>query len=613
MSRILSLVLIIGLIVSCSQKKEIIKKDKQNTFLKHPDNMYIVDSVLNRVDSIYVYYDSARNFLDNQDTIGANIYFEHAFNLIQKFDQDTRTLLMEWADYDSLLQKLNDDYSRIHDPYTLNLEAEELRHELSEFEEEQMGDSVAIDTMEKDQYADSITIPLDINRRVKLALQYFQTKGRKVFTIWLQRAGKYEKMIKDILREEGLPLDLTYLAMIESGFNPKARSYARASGMWQFIYATGSHYGLRADWWFDERRDPLLATRAAARHLKDLYDRFGHWYLALAGYNYSPGKLASKIRRYKTNDFWKIKGLPRQTRNYVPTYIAATLIAKEPHKYGFFVETSPPVEFDSVKISECVDLDVVAKCVNSTFEEIKALNPAVMRWCTPPGVKNFTLNIPKGTKELFKTEYAKIPDEQKRSYKRHKIRSGETISGIARRYATSISVIKKMNNLRSNRIRAGNYLIIPVAQNETYYKTFKPVVYKSSRKKSSRRKPVTNVQGHKKVTYLVKKGDTLGHIAELYNTRASKIRYWNGIAYGRHIYPNQKLNIWVPDNSSVASTELKEVEKSNIAAGNYYIVKEGDTLWDIAIKHKMSLKKLKDINNLRSNRIKPGKKLIIQN
>jgi membrane-bound lytic murein transglycosylase D len=251
--------------------------------------------------------------------------------------------------------------------------------------------------------------------------------------------------------------------------------------------------------------------------------------------------------------------------------------------------------------------------VNSTFEEIKDLNPAILRWCTPPGVKNFTLNIPKNTKEIFKTEYAKIPDDQKFSYKRHKIRSGETISGIAKRYATSMSVIKKMNNLRSNRIRAGKYLIIPVAQNETYYKTFKPVVYKSSRKKSSSRRPVTNVKGHKKVTYLVKKGDTLGHIAELYNTRASKIRYWNGLAYGRHIYPNQRLNIWVPENNSEASNEVNNQENTNIASGNYYIVKEGDTLWDIALKHKMSLKKLKDMNNLRSNRIKPGEKLIIQN
>jgi len=306
-------------------------------------------------------------------------------------------------------------------------------------------------------------------------------------------------MIKDILRKEGVPTDLFYLSMIESGFNPKAYSYARASGLWQFIYATGSHYGLRGDWWFDERRDPILATHAAARHLKDLYERFkGHWYIALAGYNYSPGKLARKIRQYNTYDFWKIRRLPRQTRNYIPTYIAATLIAKEPHKYGFFVEPETAVEYDTVKISECVDLKVVANCVNSDFTKIKELNPAVKRWCTPPGVKNFTLNIPKGTKDQFKLEYAKIPDDEKFSYKRHKIKTGETLSEISDRYATSISVLKKTNSLRSSRIRAGKYLIIPVAQDKTYYKSFKPVVYK--RKKKTNRKPVANVKGHKKIT-----------------------------------------------------------------------------------------------------------------
>jgi peptidoglycan lytic transglycosylase D len=607
------IILLFALLVSCSQQKLVKNEETRKANFNPPDSLYILDSVLSSVDSIYIYYDSARKFLDNKDTIGANIYFENTFSIINKFDEDTKSLLMEWSEYNSLLQNINQDYSRIQDPLAMDFEAEEIREEMVDFEEELLGDSVLINSAITADIIDSISMPLVINRRVELALQYFQTKGRKVFTIWLTRLGKYENLIRKTLREEGLPQELLYLSMIESGFNPKAYSYARASGLWQFIYATGSHYGLRKDWWFDERRDPTLSTRAAARHLNDLYDRFGDWYLAMAGYNYSPGKLQRQMKRYNTRDFWKLKKIPRQTRNYVPTFIAASLIAKDPNKYGFFVEKAKPVEFDTVRISDCVDLEVIAKCVNSNFDKIKTLNPAVLKWCTPPNIKDFTVNLPKGTKDLFKQEYAKIPDDQKVTYKRHKIRTGETLSEIAGRYATSISVLKKTNSLRSSRIRAGKYLIIPVAQNEKYYKTFKPVVYKSSKNKYRSKKRVANVKGHKKITYIVKIGDTLGDIAELYNTRASKIRNWNGISYGRHIYPKQKLSIWVPDNNPLPNIiKNEQVSKPLASNESYHIVEHGDTLWDIAQKYNTSIWELKKINKLRSNRIKPGERLIIK-
>jgi membrane-bound lytic murein transglycosylase D len=607
------ILLIFMLLISCSQKKITQKGEITFKNFNHPDSMYILEGVLSSVDSIYIYYESAKKFLNDHDTIGASIYFENTFQIINRFDENTKSLLMEWSDYETLLQKINKDYSRIQDPLAIDFEAEEIREELVNFEEELIGDSVLTESVFTKDLADSISIPLIINRRVELALQYFQTKGRKVFTIWLTRLGKYENLIRKTLREEGLPQELLYLSMIESGFNPKAYSYARASGLWQFIYATGSYYGLRDDWWFDERRDPSLSTRAAARHLKDLYERFDDWYLALAGYNYSPGKLQRLINRYNSRDFWKLKRLPRQTRNYVPTFIAASLIAKNPNKYGFFVEKANPVEFDTVRISDCVDLEVVAQCVNNNFAEIKSLNPAVKRWCTPPNVKNFTVNLPKGTKELFKKEYAKIPADKKISYKRHKIRSGETLSEISKRYATSISVLKKTNNLKSSRIRAGKYLIIPVAQNEKYYKSFKPVAYKSTKKKYRRKKPVSSVKGHKKIIYIVKNGDTLGDIAELYNTRASKLRYWNGLSYGRYIFPNQKLAVWIPDSNPIPNIIKKESNTQHIATtDSYHIVERGDTLWDIAQKYNISIRNLKKINNLRSNRIKPGERLIIK-
>jgi membrane-bound lytic murein transglycosylase D len=415
-------------------------------------------------------------------------------------------------------------------------------------------------------------------------------------------------MIKLILKEYDLPDNLLYVAMIESGFNPKAFSYARASGLWQFIYGTGSYYGLRSNWWFDERRDPLLASHAAAKHLKELNERFGDWYLALAGYNCNPKRVEARMRQYNTRDFWKLKRLPRQTRNYIPTFIAANLIAQNPEEYGFYVQKMAAVEYDTVKISESVDFEVVASCVNATFNDIKELNPAVKRWCTPPGIKNFTLNLPTGTKELFRENYSKIPEDKKRSWVRHRVRSGETLSEIARKYGSTTNIIKRNNKIRGATIYVGQYLLIPVPQNKNYYK------YQTYHaKKSTKKKKKTNVipKGHKKVQYIVKKGDTLGEIAEIYQTRASRIRSWNGLYYGEHIYPKQKLILWVPGNYAQSSISLAKKEQ-NLPAGTYHLVKSGDTLWDIAQKYDISIKNLKQLNNKRSNKIKPGEKLIIK-
>ncbi len=393
MSFRLNILVIAFLIAGCAHQTDNIKKSYQFSERNASQNVFISENVTNSIDSVHLYYQHALNSLHFKDTLGAQIYFDKAFGVLSSFDEETKTVLMEWQAYDSLITEMGKRYEIIFGEDVFEQAAEEVREELSQIEDNAFGDSLdftqevtAIDTNEN-------IIPLIINHRVELAMKYFQTKGRPVFTRWLERSGKYENMVKSILREHDLPEDLVYLAMIESGFNPNAYSYARASGMWQFIYATGKYYGLRSDWWFDERRDPLLATEAAARHLKDLYERFDDWYLAMAGYNCNPRKIERRISQYNTRDFWKLKRLPRQTRNYIPTYIAATIMAKNPKKYGFYIEKQKPVVYDTVMISEAVDLNVVAKCVDTTFAAIKELNPAVKKWCTPPGIGDFTLNI----------------------------------------------------------------------------------------------------------------------------------------------------------------------------------------------------------------------------
>ncbi len=571
-----------------------------------PDSLWVSKNLVSRMDSLKSYYKDAIQKLQVGDTTGAQIYFDQAFEQLAELSDEDRNTLSYWTAYDTLIQKMDREYQALYSENQGELEAEEVREDITKLEELNFPDSVLFG--EGTVIDSSGPIPITLNYKVRLAIKYFQTKGRRIFTKWLQRSGRYENIIKPILKEEGVPEDLFYLAMIESGFHARARSYARAVGIWQFISSTGRHYGLRHNWWFDERSDVFKATRAAARHLKHLYERFGDWYLAMAGYNCNPKKVEYNIRRYHTRNFWKLRRLPRQTKNYVPTFLAAVIIAKQPEKFGFYVEKEPPLEVDSILISEAVDLNVIAKLVDTTYSYIREINPAVLRWVTPPGIKDFTLYLPKGKKERFRVEYAKIPDSKKRSWVRHRIRSGETLSTIARRYHTSISVIKSINKLRGSFIRAGHYLLIPVPQNKAYYYASRTKKRSSHKRRSShRRSYASHAPGAKKVIYEVKPGDTIGAIAEMYHTRARNIRAWNGLRYGEYIYPKQKLVIWV--NKRVgASTAKKEYARLD-DSGTYYTVKTGDTLWDISKKYGLTIEELKRLNHMHSARIRPGDKI----
>jgi membrane-bound lytic murein transglycosylase D len=573
-----------------------------------PDHLWASKSFSGKIDSVFNDYKRIQKKLAKGDTAGAEIYYNQIFETIARFSNDDRMTLQEWGEFDSLFQEIDEAYEHIFDKDGIEADDEYITENIAEIEAFYFTDSLIssnetiVDT--------SAGFPITLNKKVRVFMKYFQTKGRKAFTRWLKRIGRYEEGIKKVLEQKNLPPELLYVAMIESGFNPKARSYAKAVGMWQFISATGRYYGLRHNWWFDERKDPYKATVAAADHFADLYKRFGHWYLALAGYNMNPNRVARNIKRYKTSNYWELYRLPRQTRNYVPKFLAATIIAQNPQQFGFDVEKYPPIEVDTVLISESVDLNVIANIVDTTYSYIKTINPAILRWVTPPGVKNFRLYIPKGKKALFEKEYASIPDSKKRSWVRHKIKYGESLSTIAQKYHTSISIIKSTNKLRSSRIRAGKYLLIPVPQNKAHRYAYSASPKKYRSKKTP--KKIKNIAGHQKQIYLVKKGDTLGQIAEDFNTRASKIRAWNGLRYGRYIRPGQKLIIWTPkDGGSAKKTTNKKVSPPLDKSGKYYTVKYGDTLWDIAKKYHVSVTQLKKMNQKRTSRIKPGEKIKI--
>ena len=308
------------------------------------------------------------------------------------------------------------------------------------------------------------SIPVVENDRVRYFVDYFRGKKRGFFEVALARSGKYIPMMASILRQEGLPEDLVYLSLIESGFSLHALSRAKALGPWQFIKTTGLRYGLKINSWLDERKDPVKATRAAAAYLKDLHLQFGEWFLAAAAYNAGERKVEKAVQRYRTDDFWNLSQktyLKSETRNYVPKFIAAAMIASTPEKYGFGeIAYEPPMEYDEVMIERPLRLDTAAKLANTTVKAIKELNPALLRNMTPPGEKEFMLRLPSGSGETFAQAYRGSPDRAPPNVITHKVKKGETLLAIAKRYGQRVTQLMELNGLRNRQVRAGQDLII---------------------------------------------------------------------------------------------------------------------------------------------------------
>ncbi|KAF0218854.1 MAG: membrane-bound lytic murein transglycosylase [Geobacteraceae bacterium] len=384
-------------------------------------------------------------------------------------------------------------------------------------------------------------IPLTLNAKVEYFIGYFQTRAKNVFARWLSRSERYIPMMKEVLKKEGMPEDLVYLAMIESGFYPHAYSVASAVGPWQFMSATGKRYALRIDPWIDERRDPLKSTIAAAMYLKELYDLFNKdWYLAAAGYNAGENKILRAIDMYNSRDFWQLsKGsyLKRETRDYVPKLLAAAIIAKEPAKYGFAdVAYLPPVEFDTVVIPSRTDLELVAKICEVPCQTIRDLNPELRRWCTPPGYLNYELKLPKGKKALFEAEYAKIPEErrftEKIVYAKYRAGKKDTLTSVARRFGTTPQLLAELNHLGKGKKLRGKVLLVPVQT--------------ASSGDGSEAKPVRAAKGkadNKEFNkyYTVKRGDTLHSLAKRFNVSARILSAWNNLKGKVALRPGRRI------------------------------------------------------------------------
>ncbi|MDH4359278.1 MAG: LysM peptidoglycan-binding domain-containing protein [Nitrospirota bacterium] len=426
------------------------------------------------------------------------------------------------------------------------------------------------------------SIPLVLNESVEKNLEYFQFGIPERFQSYLDRFHHYQDLVEPVFRELGLPQELMYLSLVESGFNPRAFSRSRASGPWQFMKGTGRVYGLDVDWYLDERRDPIKSTVAAAHHLRDLYDQFGSWPLALAAYNAGSGKISRAIKKTGTRDFWTIRRsrhIRRETKEYVPRFIAATLIAQNPTAYGFSTPDGERHEFEEVLITKRVHLSAVTQQTGIPVEELQRLNPELRRSIVPsltgPG---YYLKVPLGMASLVEEHQPRLavwtqPPPPPTEW--YQVRRGDSLSVVAKRFGMKVSQLKAMNGLRNNILRVGTKLRVRGAGDEDYTDT--------------------EIRW-----YRVRSGDSLGNIATRFGISVNSLMRLNNLS-SHIIHPGDRLRV----------KEKPEASPSSRNDSKWYQVRRGDSLWTIAKQFSVSVQELRALNNLSSSIIQAGRMLMV--
>lgn len=440
-------------------------------------------------------------------------------------------------------------------------------------------------------------VALDQNKYVDMWVRYFQGRGRKHMVRYLERSSRYLPMMKNVLRENNLPEELVYIALIESGFSPVAHSHANAVGYWQFIRGTGRRYGLQYDSYIDERRDPVLSTRAAAEYFKALYNLFGDWHLSMAAYNCGENRVKRKVMQHYTRDFWTLvrkRALPRETRNYVPKYIAATLIAKNPKAYGFDdIEYQEPLAYETVNVPHPLSLKKLAEGMGADEEEIKLLNPKFRGDYVPLyDGKDTVIRVPVGRTQVALASIGpaevKTPPVVKADYVYYRVRRGDTLSHIAQRFRTRVSTIRRLNSLGSRSfLRVGQRLKVPERGYSQVY-----VSQNSSANRSSSSAKSDDVSVH-----VVRRGENLTLIARRYGTSVDKLRELNSLPRRAVIRVGQKIVV------------REQIAPSS--PGTTHIVSRGENLTAIANRYSTSVNSLKAVNGMKSDIVLVGQRLQI--
>jgi len=465
-------------------------------------------------------------------------------------------------------------------------------------------------------------IPVEINERVEMWLRYFQGKGRPHMERYLSRSTRYIGLMKNILRQNGLPEDLIYIALIESGFSSRATSRAAAVGYWQFIRGTGKRYGLEINRLIDERRDPVLSTQAAAEYYKGLYSMFGSWYLSMAAYNVGENRVKKAITKYMTRDFWELakrKKLPKETINYVPKFIAAKLIGKDPAKYGFTgIDYEKPIEFELIKVDKPLNMKTMAANMGLEYEDLKLLNPKFKGEIAPTKESGaLELRVPVGQRQAglnaatqsFVDKVELIADLGETET--YKIRAGDSLYTIARKYRTTVAWLRDTNDIKpGKKLRIGMRIQVPdraapskkVVQAQVSKPKVKPILVKEDSEAAQVNPEIVNEKG---VFYIVQNGDTLSEIAEQYDSTISELRKMNRLGKGSMIRAGMKLR--VPKDEGLPQDVEGLVEKKSMIT---HKVQAGENLNVIAQKYGVTVQDLKKVNNLKKrSMIRAGSEL----
>ena len=540
------------------------------------------------------------------DTLEAEVQFQSLFASFEFLDSLSLDDEYKRIEYNMVLNASIDYYqnksvtiNRLESPLSMALFKEKLE---AYFYKQQLEDVEFVD--ETVEFIDG-HIPITFNSKVARNVKYFSSNGaKKGVQMWLNRINKYKKIMLPILEEEGVPPEIFYVSVIESGLNPIALSYAQALGPWQFIASTGKIYGLEKNWFIDERRDFIKSTYAAARYLKDLkkiFDKVNpedlngeNWYLALAAYNCGASRVLKEIKRSNSTNFWDLNRLPGQTRNYVPKILAIFLINKNPEKYGFIIKNEPDLEWIIKKIDKQVSFNQISDITKVSPKELLIFNPEIKRGIIQPRAseKYYNLRLPKSYDyTTFDSLYLLLNEQSAKSLLivEHIVKRGESLSRISSKYKVKIQDITSMNNISAkNYLQPGQKLQIPTQGYDEYVKS------------------LISSSTSTKVYHTVKSGDTLSEIANQYKTSIKKIKKWNGIReIDNVIYLGKKLIIY---------TSVKNIDKINKNSNKEisYKVKYGDSLSKISYKYGVRVTDIRKWNGLKDDLIKVGQDLIIK-
>lgn len=581
-------------------------------------------------------YHQAIDFKRRKDTVNAVLYFDKALTQlntlisIQDIDRNERFYDLTQQiieEYESLVTNLEDfnentplfvirdkffkDLEKTNLPFTTGLENRgEKKH-------------IAISTGGFLCQPDMITIPMDQNEYVLKNIQYLtQTKARRFFTKWLERSGRYLPMMKQIAKEEGVPEEIVYLSMIESGLDPNAVSKASAVGLWQFMRPTGLDYNLNngGSKWIDERRDPEKATRAAMKYLGDLYNMFGDWHLALASYNCGQGRVAKAIKKSnkKNPNYWDIRDiLPLETRFYVSHYIATATIAMNPECYGFSLDSikfQSKYEYDTYELKETVNLETLAKCLDADVNLIKAYNPELIKLSTPLDMSSYKLKIPKESYNSFAAKFSILTDEEKRPWISYEVQNRENIASIAKKFQITEEEIIAVNDFSSSKtkLKRGTELRLPITLEK-----FNEIT------QASATNPEYPLDGSSDVFHIVKKGESLFSISRKYGISLGELKDLNNldekrenVLLGQQLIIAQKENkdqsIFKKVNSISKNENLANNNKSEVEKQIKHKVKKGETLARIADVYGVNIADIKSLNKIKRDKVKIGDELIIE-